>query len=76
MIRVGFHSVWPRPFSDSIGANWFYQGETLGYRTLYVWFERENLMITLQTNSQPAADADNLHDLLDTIYQIVRHGAN
>ena len=74
----------PRGFSlglakavlGSIGANWFYQGETLGYRTLYVWFERENLMITLQTNSQPAADADNLHDLLDTIYQIVRHGAN
>ena len=55
-----------------IGAHWFYQGETLGYRTLYVWFEHENLMITLQTNSQPAADADKLHDLLGTIYQIAR----
>jgi len=58
-----------------IGAHWFYQGETLGYRTLYVWFEQENLMITLQTNSQPAADADKLHDLLGTIYQIVRRDA-
>jgi D-alanyl-D-alanine carboxypeptidase len=39
----------PRGFSlglgkavlGSFGAHWFYQGETLGYRTLYVWFERE-----------------------------------
>jgi D-alanyl-D-alanine carboxypeptidase len=69
----------PRGFSlglgkailGSIGAHWYYQGETLGYRTLYVWFEKENLMITLQTNSQPAADADKLHDLVGTIYQIV-----
>jgi D-alanyl-D-alanine carboxypeptidase len=58
-----------------IGAHWYYQGETLGYRTLYVWFEQENIMITLQTNSQPAADADKLHDLLGTIYQIVRDDA-
>jgi D-alanyl-D-alanine carboxypeptidase len=70
----------PRGFSlglskgilGSIGAQWFYQGETLGYRTLYVWFERENLMITLQTNSQPAADADKLKDVLGTIYEIVK----
>ena len=59
-----------------IGAHWFYQGETIGYRTLYVWFDRENLMITLQTNSQPAATEDKLHDLLGTIYQIVGHAAH
>jgi D-alanyl-D-alanine carboxypeptidase len=71
----------PRGFSlglgkavlGQIGAQWFYEGITLGYRTLYVWFEHENLMITLQTNSQPAADEDKLHELLGTIYQIVRH---
>lgn len=57
-----------------IGAQWFYQGETLGYRTLYVWFEKQNLMITLQTNSQPAAGADKLKDLLSAIYDIVRDG--
>ena len=73
----------PRGFSlglgkgilGSTGAHWFYQGETLGYRTLYVWFEKENLMITLQTNSQPAADADKLHEGLATIYQITESGA-
>jgi D-alanyl-D-alanine carboxypeptidase len=35
-----------------IRAQWYYQGESLGYRTLYVRFEKENLMVvTLQTNS-------------------------
>jgi D-alanyl-D-alanine carboxypeptidase len=53
------------------GPQWFYQGETLGYRTLYVWFEKENLMITLQTNSQPAGDEDELSHLVITIHDIV-----
>jgi D-alanyl-D-alanine carboxypeptidase len=48
---------------------------SLGYRTLYVWFEKENLMITLQTNSQPAGDADKLSVLLETIHQIVESQA-
>ena len=73
----------PRGFSlglgkavlGSIGSHWFYQGETLGYRTLYVWFERENLVITLQTNSQPADEADKLHELVGVIYSIVRDDA-
>jgi D-alanyl-D-alanine carboxypeptidase len=59
----------------SIGAQWFYHGMSLGYRTLYVWFEKENLMITLQTNSQPAEEADKLNVLLQTIYQIVESQA-
>ena len=70
-IRVDFLSAWPRRILGSVGAIWFYQGESLGYRTLYVWFEKENLMITLQTNSQPAGDADKLNALLETIHQIV-----
>ena len=73
----------PRGFSlglgkavlGSIGSHWFYQGETLGYRTLYVWFDKEDLMITVQTNSQPAAEADKLRDLVSSIYSIVRDGA-
>ncbi len=58
-----------------LGAAWFYHGMSLGYRTLYVWFEKENLMITLQTNSQPAEDANKLHVLLQTIHQIVESQA-
>ena len=38
------------------GDIWFYQGTTLGFRTLYVWFAAEDLMITVQTNSQPEGE--------------------
>jgi hypothetical protein len=38
----------------------------------YVWSEPKNLTITLQTNSQPAADGDQLNVLLETIQQIVK----
>ena len=38
-------------------GTWFYQGTTLGFRTLYVWFEDDDILITVQTNSQPDDDA-------------------
>ncbi|KJC37119.1 hypothetical protein UP09_28110 [Bradyrhizobium sp. LTSP885] len=71
----GFSLGLGRAVLGSIGSHWFYQGETLGYRTLYVWFEKNDLMITLQTNSQPAAEADKLHDLVGVVYDIVRSDA-
>jgi D-alanyl-D-alanine carboxypeptidase len=71
----GFSLGLSKAILGPIGAHWFYQGETLGYRTLYVWFDKENLMITLQTNSQPAADADKLKDVVGSIYDIVKHEA-
>jgi D-alanyl-D-alanine carboxypeptidase len=60
-----------RAIVEPLGAIWFYQGMSLGYRTLYTWFEKENSMITLQTNSQPAEDANKVHVLAQTIHQIV-----
>jgi D-alanyl-D-alanine carboxypeptidase len=72
----GFSLGLSKAILGSIGPHWFYQGETLGYRTLYVWFDKANLMITLQTNSQPAADADKLKDLVVPIYEIVKGEAN
>lgn len=54
------------------GRLWFYEGMTLGYRTLYVWFEEDGLLVTLQTNSQPDAGADRLHDAATAIYAAVK----
>jgi len=67
----GFSLGLAKAVLGSNGAHWFYQGETLGYRTLYVWFEKENLMITLQTNSQPAGDADKLSTAVEKIREII-----
>ncbi|HSI73951.1 MAG TPA: serine hydrolase domain-containing protein [Fimbriimonas sp.] len=55
-----------------LGAHWFYEGVSLGYRTLYVWFADQNLMITVQTNSQPPEGTDNLHEAVSALYEIVK----
>jgi D-alanyl-D-alanine carboxypeptidase len=70
----------PRGFSlglaqailGSAGAHWFYEGETLGYRTLYVWFAEDDVLITVQTNSQPADGMDRLHDAVVAIHEAVK----
>jgi D-alanyl-D-alanine carboxypeptidase len=72
---LGFSLGLSRAILGPMGPQWFYQGMTLGYRTLYVWFEKENLMITVQTNSQPADDANKLSDVVAAIYSIVRKEA-
>lgn len=74
----------PRGFSlglaqgilGTMGAHWFYQGETLGYRTLYVWFAQDDILITVQTNSQPADGMDRLHDAVIAIYEAVKPPAS
>ena len=55
-----------------LGAQWFYEGESLGYRTLYVWIADQDLMITVQTNSQPPDGTDKLHDAVGALYEIVK----
>jgi len=49
------------------GNIWFYQGTTLGYRTLYVWYEADDLMITVQVNSQPDDDKNQLPAAVEAI---------
>ena len=55
-----------------LGAQWFYGGETIGYRTLYVWIADQDLMITVQTNSQPPEGADKIGDAITALYDIVK----
>ena len=53
-------------------AQWFYEGMTLGYRTLYVWYEAEKLLITLQTNSQPPEGEGKLGAAVEAIHEVVK----
>jgi len=77
---VGLTAEDPRGFSlglvqailGPLGAHWFYEGETLGFRTLYVWFAENDILITVQTNSQPADGMDRLHDAVTAIYEAVK----
>lgn len=71
----GFSLGLAKSILGPLGAQWFYQGETLGYRTLYVWIAAEDLMITVQTNSQPPDGTDKLGDAVGALYEIVKKPA-
>ena len=68
----GFALGLGRKILGDIGAQWFYLGESLGYRTLYVWFDEQDLMITVQTNSQPPDGTDKLHEAISALYEVVK----
>jgi D-alanyl-D-alanine carboxypeptidase len=50
--------------ADLGGLFWFYQGETLGYRCIFVYWPQYNLVITVATNSQPPQGEDQLGDFV------------
>lgn len=68
----GFALGLVRGVLGSLGAQWFYQGETLGYRTLYVWLADDDIVITVQTNSQPPDGEDRLHEVILTLYDAIK----
>jgi D-alanyl-D-alanine carboxypeptidase len=68
----GFALGLARRILGPLGAQWFYEGESLGYRTIYVWIADQDLMITVQTNSQPPAGTDKLGDAINSLYDIVK----
>jgi D-alanyl-D-alanine carboxypeptidase len=70
----GFALGLARRILGPLGAQWFYEGESLGYRTIYVWIADQDLMISVQTNSQPPEGTDKLGDAVNTLYEIVRKG--
>ena len=66
----GFSLGLSKAVMEPFGQIWFYQGTTLGYRTLYVWFEDDDLLITVQTNSQPD-DENRLNDAVIAVREAI-----
>ena len=40
------------------GAYWFYEGETLGFRTIFAYWPQDDLLITGAVNSRPPNGED------------------
>ena len=56
-----------------IGRFWFYEGETLAFRTLHVYLPRSRVIFALALNSQPTVD--HVGDLAVSVYgTLVAHG--
>jgi D-alanyl-D-alanine carboxypeptidase len=49
------------------GAVWFYEGETLGYRMVHLYFPAQDAVLVIGLNSQPTDD--QIGQLLTTVYQ-------
>jgi D-alanyl-D-alanine carboxypeptidase len=56
-----------------IGRFWFYEGETLAFRTLHVYLPKSGLIFAMALNSQPTVD--HIGDLSVSVYDtLVAHG--
>jgi D-alanyl-D-alanine carboxypeptidase len=55
-----------------LGTLWAYEGQTLGYRVLTLYFPKSGLIIALAANSQPVPDADDLFTLAGSVYQALQ----
>ncbi|HYL26381.1 MAG TPA: serine hydrolase domain-containing protein [Candidatus Nitrosotalea sp.] len=50
------------------GTVWFYEGESLGFRMVHVYFPRQDVVIAFGLNSQPAPKADQVGKLVVSLY--------
>ena len=51
-----------------MGTVWFYEGETLGFRMLHVYFPKQDAVIAFGLNSQPDSKEDQSGKLAATLY--------
>ncbi len=54
--------------APKLGTFWFYEGETLGYRVVHLYFPRQDAVISFGLNSQPDAKQDQSEKLGLTVY--------
>ncbi len=58
-------------YDEKIGRYWFYEGETLGFRALYMVVPCNKVIITALINSATNGDNDHSGELMQGLYQQV-----
>ena len=56
-------------YMPPLGHVWFYEGMTLGYRMIYVYFPQSGLTYAVGLNSQPPKSQDRVGTLMVDIYK-------
>lgn len=56
-------------YDEKIGHFWFYEGQTLGYRALYMYVPCNNVIVVAIVNSATNHDNDHAGKLVQDIYQ-------
>ena len=62
----GFGLGVAQAMSPKLGRFWFYEGETLGFRTMHVFLPKSGVIFAMGLNSQPTAD--HINDLALSVY--------
>lgn len=58
-------------YRPKLGAYWYYQGETLGYRVLYGYFPTSRAVIVIGLNSQPDNAQNHNGALMEQLYGVL-----
>jgi D-alanyl-D-alanine carboxypeptidase len=58
-------------YRPALGAYWYYQGMTLGYRVLYAFFPANGAVIVVGLNSQPDDKQNKNGALLEEVYGVL-----
>lgn len=51
---------------------WFYEGKTLGYRTLYAYQPKRDLLLTVAINSQPDDNKDKIGTVVEGVLRALK----
>lgn len=65
-----------KTFKPEIGKFWFYQGQTIGYRAIYMYVPCNKVIISALFNSSVSSNNDKAHLLLEKLYQEVLRSKN
>jgi D-alanyl-D-alanine carboxypeptidase len=68
----GFSLGLVRVLKPEVGALWFYEGETLGYRTAFLFSPEDDVLVAAATNSQPSGEEDKLVPMLAKLFMLAR----
>jgi D-alanyl-D-alanine carboxypeptidase len=69
---AGFGLGVAKRFDPHLGAFWFYQGETLGFRAAHLYFPQRDLVVAIFANSRPTEKESHLPALFATIDKSLR----
>jgi D-alanyl-D-alanine carboxypeptidase len=68
----GFSLGLVRVLKPEVGALWFYEGETLGYRTAFLFSAEDDVLVAAATNSQPSGEKDKLVPMLAKLFGLAK----
>jgi D-alanyl-D-alanine carboxypeptidase len=58
-------------YDKQLGAFWFYQGETLGFRAAHLYFPDSGLVVSIFANSRPVERNSHIAELFSTLYKTI-----